>query len=378
MSQRMRLLEVTALMPLPVVGGIEKVVHELSLSLQNKGHDVTLLACGKDSCTIQVENVKTVYVASWLSFWPDVAFPKNLGIVFRELRKCDLVHIHYAASIFGLFVLLLSKLMRKPLVLSVLAYLELRHSSDLFLNGLGFILGAIVTLEVKLSDLVHAKNIQDYSLLKRLKKGSIYIPDGTPEEYFRQAQNFQKSPIKTVLYIGRLHKLKGPQVLLRSIPYIIKVRNDFRVIVAGPDDGFKSKLLKITHELKIENYISFAGQVDEKKKLELYDLADIVVVPSIRDSVEAYSLVASEAWARKKFVVASRVGALKLRVEEGVNGYLFHPNDSRDLAQKILLALERDNYNFDLPQDVLSWCSIASKFEKVYLSILSARRTDRK
>lgn len=366
-TEMMNILETTVLMPTPPVGGIEKVVHYLSRHLQNKGHQVTILACGERSSVRRVEEVKTVYTSSFLTFCPNITLPRDLRTVAMEVQKCDLVHIHFIDSIFGTIVFILSLVMRKTIVTSVLAYLKLLSQSSLSLKIFGLLIGSMVALMSKLSDTVHVKNVEDYSRLKRIKRETIFIPDGIPEEYFVKAPKDRSAKtVKIVLYVGRLHKLKGPQVLLRALPYLIKERNDIRVIMVGPDDGFKRKLLEIIHNLRIEKYVTLTGQVDEKEKLRLYDIADTVVIPSLSDSVEAYSLVASEAWARKKMVVASRVGALKLRVRKGLNGYLFYPSDAQDLARKILLVLDRNQKNFELPRDVRSWKVVAKSFEQLY------------
>ena len=86
--------------------------------------------------------------------------------------------------------------------------------------------------------------------------------------------------------------------------------------------------------------------------MDLIDLSDLIVIPSLSDIVEAYSLVASEAWARGKWVIASNVGALKYRVKDGVNGYLCRPGDPIDLADKILKSPKNSGVLRPLPDDV--------------------------
>jgi glycosyltransferase involved in cell wall biosynthesis len=102
-------------------------------------------------------------------------------------------------------------------------------------------------------------------------------------------------------------------------------------------------------------------------------LADVVVIPSLSDIVEAYSIVASEAWARKKPVVAYSVGALKYRVKNGINGYLARPMDQKELAEKIAMALSK-SLKFRLPSDVWSWNEVAGQFRQKYIYHLRSRR----
>jgi glycosyltransferase involved in cell wall biosynthesis len=72
---------------------------------------------------------------------------------------------------------------------------------------------------------------------------------------------------------------------------------------------------------------------------DLLRSSEVVVIPSV---VEGQGLVALEAMAACKPVVASRVGGLTETVREGVTGLLVPPNDPGALAQalQILLADE--------------------------------------
>jgi len=120
----------------------------------------------------------------------------------------------------------------------------------------------------------------------------------------------------------------------------------------------------------LEEYVVLAGISSEEEKISAYDAANVVVIPSCSDMVEAFSLVASEAWSRGKPVVASRVGALRYRVKPGVNGYLAEPNNPRDLAEKILRASGMKVKT--IPSDVCMWKDVCQRFEQLYEDVVAS------
>jgi glycosyltransferase involved in cell wall biosynthesis len=56
----------------------------------------------------------------------------------------------------------------------------------------------------------------------------------------------------------------------------------------------------------------------------------------ISDYAEAFSIVISEAWIRKKAVIGSSVGAIPYRIKEGYNGFLFNKTNFKELADKMI------------------------------------------
>lgn len=67
-----------------------------------------------------------------------------------------------------------------------------------------------------------------------------------------------------VLYLGRLHPIKGIDLLLRASR---KIKG--RILIAGP--GNINKYKEIARELNVLEKCDFIGYVDDKKKIELLD-----------------------------------------------------------------------------------------------------------
>lgn len=117
-----------------------------------------------------------------------------------------------------------------------------------------------------------------------------------------------------LLYVGRLSEEKGVRELARAAAGL-------PLVVVG--DGPLRSL-----------FPQAAGFVPPRELGSWYERAAVVVVPSLR---EGYGMVAREAMAHGRPVVASAVGGLADAIEDGVTGLLVPPGDTRALRT----ALER-------------------------------------
>jgi len=93
-----------------------------------------------------------------------------------------------------------------------------------------------------------------------------------------------------VLYLARLHAMKGPDLLLDAFARLLGDCTecaDYKLIMAGPDYGAQTALLRQARRLGIEDKVEFPGAVFGKAKQDLYRRAALVCQPS---RYEAFSL----------------------------------------------------------------------------------------
>jgi len=275
-------------------------------------------------------------------------------------------------------VALLAKLVRKKLVVTILAYADDLKHHDKVKRLYGLITAILQTISAQISNTIHVESVYDLIKLYKFKNKIVLIPPGINALFFSKksyskrvntANEANSKPI--ILYIGRIHRAKGIDVLLKACHLLIKKGVAYRLVVIGSDDGYLASVYKLIKELGLEDNVEILGRVSEKEKIDLIDNAHVIVVPSLSDIVEAYSLVTSEAWSRGKWVVASRVGALKYRVKDGLNGYLVKPGDPVDLASRLAMALKnRYLHPKMVPKDVWSWDKTISVITTIYNKLL--------
>ncbi len=107
---------------------------------------------------------------------------------------------------------------------------------------------------------------------------------------------------KVLLYLGRIHPIKGLPDLLCAWASVRP--QGWRVVVAGRDEGCHQRELEaLARQLHIENDFEFAGQVAGEARWELYRGADLFVLPSYSEN---FGLVVGEALACGVPVITTR------------------------------------------------------------------------
>lgn len=148
-----------------------------------------------------------------------------------------------------------------------------------------------------------------------------------------------------VCFAGKLAHFKGVDVLLDAEKKMEDEGADTFTIIVG-DGEERESLQKQAEELGLKS-VRFIGNVNMNALRKLYNIADVSVVPSRR---EPFGLVALEAMACGVPVVASDQGGLPDFVNDDV-GALAEPEDPEDLADKILIVLQRAGENAEKSAD---------------------------
>ncbi len=127
-----------------------------------------------------------------------------------------------------------------------------------------------------------------------------------------------------ILYVGQLVRGKGVDLLLQSLS-LLSEPFQCKIVGQGNDKLF---LEELACELKLNEKVEFVGWTANVS--EIYDQADIVVVPSRWQ--EPFGLVGLEAFAHKKPVVAFANGGIPQWLKHKVNGLLVRPGDYAKFA----------------------------------------------
>ncbi len=134
----------------------------------------------------------------------------------------------------------------------------------------------------------------------------------------------------TVVFVGRLAEEKHIDVLIDAIAKT-PAELDLHLVVVGGGE-VKNALKAQSEKMGMASRVNFTGLISDGELRKVYLKADLFVMPG---TAELQSLVTLEAMSASTPVVLANAMALPHLVEDGVNGYLFKPNDSDDLAEKI-------------------------------------------
>jgi glycosyltransferase involved in cell wall biosynthesis len=125
-----------------------------------------------------------------------------------------------------------------------------------------------------------------------------------------------------VLYLGDMDERHGPDLLMKSVPAVLKKYPQARFVFAGDGDLWWPLRVHARY-LLLDHAVRMAGHVDGQALRELFQAADIVAVPS-REPTESWPLLA--AWASRRPVIATHATAGAL-LEHERDGLLIDAHD---------------------------------------------------
>ena len=349
----MKILMLSWEYPPRIVGGISRVVHDLSHRLIKDGHEVSVVTY-KDGDVPYYENDKGVqvyrvdnYMITPNSFI-DWIMQLNFNLIAKATEliakgeKFDVIHAHdwlvaYAAkslkNSFGI-----------PIVATIHATESGRNSGihdevQRYINDTEWMLTYEATEVIVNSNYMKCELQRLFGL--PFEKINV-IPNGITSTNFSGIERdydfrrkFASDNEKIILFSGRLVYEKGIQNLIAAMPKILNSYNDAKLIIAGRG-GMLDELKAQVDYLGISNKVYFTGYLDHKSLCKMYKCADISVFPS---TYEPFGIVALEAMLAEVPVVVSDVGGLNEIVNHGVNGMKSYAGNSNSLADSILALL---------------------------------------
>ena len=284
--------------------------------------------------------------------WAWLQVPSFLFCQWRALRKVirkyniDIVNSHWMIPQGFISSLLPSDLSCKQ-VLTI-------HAAGLFALRRLPLGKPMAQRIVKRSDLIYSVSSYNQQMLEQLVRHKVdcrILPMGIDTYYyenhsdpaaFRSQLNLPSG--KIILYVGKLNEKKGVIYLIKAFHSLAPNQPDCHLVIVGT--GLLEEALKReTQRLGLESRVTFAGQQGKEVVKNYFHSADLVVVPSIIDSTgetEGLPVVLLESLACGKPVVATRVAGAPDVIVDGHNGFLAKPADGKDLAEKMVQALNAD------------------------------------
>jgi glycosyltransferase involved in cell wall biosynthesis len=156
------------------------------------------------------------------------------------------------------------------------------------------------------------------------------------------------SPRFTVLYVGRMYRRKRVDVLLRAAAQVRQRIRRLEVRLVG-DGPCAASLQSLARELKLEDTVTWLGDVSRSSLATEYNRANVFCLPSVQ---EGFGIVLLEAMAAGKPVVASRAAAIP---EVLPHGMLVEPENPEALAAGILDLYESAPRRAVLVESGLHW-----------------------
>ncbi|HEY1407708.1 MAG TPA: glycosyltransferase [Promineifilum sp.] len=191
---------------------------------------------------------------------------------------------------------------------------------------------------------------------------------------------------KIIMFAGRIEPLKGIDTLIQAMALIERkypeILRETCVAIIGGDpwsdgpDREMARLQAMRQELGLPEIVMFLGAKDQEVLPYYYAAAELVVMPS---HYESFGMVALEAMAMGRPVIASEVGGLAFLIQDGVNGYHVPSRDPEALAERIYELISNDECRRDMGRAAkqsaqqFAWPIIAGRIMRLYSTLLDLR-----
>jgi glycosyltransferase involved in cell wall biosynthesis len=347
----MRILQVAPFFS-PKMGGSARIVFQISKYLANRGHQVTVLAGDfglKEAQFSSNSGFEQVILPSIMSKWGFYLTPNLIAWCRKHAKDFEVIHLHELRTFQNVVLHRFSKSKKIPYLISAHGTLPIIEGRKYAKRAFDRFFWSTLLPGAACLIAVSRVEIEQYLNAGINQKRMRLIPNGLDLDEFRYLPahgTFRRKlgvldrQTKILLFLGRLHQIKGLSYLLESFAYLGDAGNPLCLVIVGPDEGEQSGLQSLAIRLGIAERTVFAGPLYGREKLAVLVDADVLAYPS---KYEIFGLVPCEALLCGTPVVVSDVGGLGDFIRESGAGYLVPYGDSQALAAGISQALNRPN-----------------------------------
>jgi phosphatidylinositol alpha-1,6-mannosyltransferase len=188
---------------------------------------------------------------------------------------------------------------------------------------------------------------------------------------------------KVLLTVARLVPRKGHRIVLQALPQVLAAVPNVKYLIAG-DGPERPKLEELVRDLRLENIVVFAGDTGHAEICDFYNLCDVFVMANRLEpggDVESFGMVFTEANAVGKPVVGGRSGGTAEAIIEGKTGFLVDPEDSDDVAGRLILLLQNEELSqrmgatgLDRVRTDFNWATRAQALREISMEMVIKNR----
>ena len=329
--------------------GISKSIYNLTLSLRDK-FDFTILTVKFKKNLKERDNLGNIKIIRKKYQFPLSRAKVSLSLIFTFLRivkDYDIILLNSPlSSIFPLSFMI--KIFGKKLFIF--------HQGDLILpkGTINWLIERIFDISTLTAFLLADKvstYTKDYGLHSRVlrhfqkKFTPLMIPliitakkNNQQNIVYKKLKNLKKKKKILFGFGGRFVEEKGFDILLKTIPIVIKKNQNIHFVFAGKTKiSYEKTFENLQKEISIlKQHITFLGLLNNNQLVNFYQMIDFIVIPSRSD---CFNLIQAEAMIFKKPSIVSNIPGASYLVKNTGFGLIFEKEDAYDLAQKLIHAI---------------------------------------
>lgn len=278
-------------------GGIVRSVSQLCRGLADLGTDVTVYTTDSgNGKRLDVSVNQAVDVGSVDVFYFRTTWSRSFRHSYRLARACynnmdefDLVHITSLWNYPGIPAGDAARKTGTPYVISPRGSLVPECLRRKWWKKWGY-LKLFVEPDLRRAAAIHytAQLERETCSDRAFGRPSFIVPNGFDLSEFEELPRREIAlqafglPLDALVvgYLGRLHRRKALDVLIKAFGKISERFSEAYLLLAGPDDGHEQQLRALTGKLGLQKRVKFLGFIDAKKRRDFFSAADLLSLVS--------------------------------------------------------------------------------------------------
>ena len=378
--RKLSVLQVAPYYP-PYLGGQEIYVQNLSEKLAEKGHNIVIYT--SDFCPniklpkkeryngICVYRYKTIIRIMKNPITPTMY--KNLK---ESIKEFDIVHVHNEHTFQAQIISVLKNKMniKVPIVLGIHGQLRFGVFFKDFIEKMyRWSIGRYI---YKIADKIITLSMYDKNFIQKhgVSEEKIeVIPNGINLEKINSLADKARDKIDPllekyglneyrfkILFVGPVVKRKGIDIALKALFLLKKSMTSIVLIVTG-SGNFLRKAMKMANKLNLGKNVLFTNRIPYIELLALYQIADLVILPSRSEGLPTTLL---EALALNKKIIASSLPAIREYFHGKIPLVDCENPNTLHIAIKLALTEYFEYKKIDIKD--FDWSIISQRIENVY------------
>ena len=263
-------------------GGSVTVPCELSKQLIKRNHDITIITSDygfdpKFAESIRNQGIKVIPFTCKMNLGNFLYTPSMNKWLKKNLKDFDVIHFHLFRSYQNIVVRKFAKKIGVPYIVQahgvVLPFFEKQFLKKCF----DLKWGNKILKDASCCIALTRTELDQYITMGVPEKKIVIIPNGIDITQYSdstkgnfRSKYFIPENVRIILSLGRIHKLKGIDLLVDAFSLLCSQMNNVKLVIAGPDEGALPELKNQVSKLQIENKVLFIGPLYGKEKLEAY------------------------------------------------------------------------------------------------------------
>ena len=367
-------------------GGVVNASYQIAKKQVENGHEVcvyTTDSCDnrlkfKDNYNVDVDGIKVFYFKNLSNTFKNrltIDTPVSaVNYIKKTVPDFDIIHIHEHRHSLAIAAHRYAKKNSIPYVLqahgSVLPFFQKEKLKEVFDRLWGFDILYDASRVFALTEVEKEQYLKMGVLEKRIEIVPLGINlneyDNLPERGKFKSKYGIDSDDKLILFLGRIHEIKGLDLLVRSFSQIDN--DNVKLAIVGGDYGFKEELEKLIETLDLKDKVIFPGVLTGKDKIEALVDCNIFIMPS---RYESFTTSGLEAMACFKPLILTENNHIHTWVKD--NSGRVCEFDDKELSDCIKTLLNDEslcdkfgNNGRKLIEDKYNWNRVSKQIESIY------------